>query len=627
MFNVYHLADATTVTLLGMFALWAVGSRRHWFVRTAVLGGVLLGMLLIPAYDVLVEFALEVLFIVIGMVVWRWWRRRARDSAADGIPFARFRPQVSLETLLLLMVVVAVVTTVAARAPGFAVYQWYEFFGAGVLAAAVALASVWVVCGQTRWWVRLAAVPPLVFCFAIVTYAFWISRWMLQHWLTTPSYAPKYWQAVVNDGIISGSQHWFRTVGLGMTIICVWLLLMVRAEWFDPFREADDAAPAPQRTERRIWVARWTASVLFVLVLLFPLYLFYCLLTPTPIPDLSAPRPNGYDDLLTAGRMVGESDGNGVWRLPQLPTAELRQTVAKNMPAFQLVHRALEHECRFPLTGFTGRENPAISTADQRALFGLQEALRGRVMLAARDGSVHEQAATQFELLRLAMVEARSSGWDPYELNGTFTPFENENVLGIYALRNKLRRDDCAKLAQELCVLAAQAIPFEKRNEQQRVIAENSGWEPHIRSILDGWSGIDRYGYSNDTFIRRTIELRTLIVSLAVRAFQLEHGRLPATLSELTPDLLPTIPADPFDGLPLKYRVAGDRAVLYSVGPDGVDNGGNLDVATGTRDITLDDLFPEATDQARAQAAGGAGAASDGMSDSQNEEAAEKAEP
>jgi hypothetical protein len=37
------------------------------------------------------------------------------------------------------------------------------------------------------------------------------------------------------------------------------------------------------------------------------------------------------------------------------------------------------------------------------------------------------------------------------------------------------------------------------------------------------------------------------------------------------------VPADPWDGRPLRYRRLPDGAVVYSVGADGVDNGGHFD--------------------------------------------------
>jgi len=66
-----------------------------------------------------------------------------------------------------------------------------------------------------------------------------------------------------------------------------------------------------------------------------------------------------------------------------------------------------------------------------------------------------------------------------------------------------------------------------------------------------------------------------LLVMLALRAYKLEHGAYPATLSALAPGYLKSVPADPFAlSGPLCYKLQGAKYLLYSVGPDGKDDGG-----------------------------------------------------
>jgi hypothetical protein len=91
-----------------------------------------------------------------------------------------------------------------------------------------------------------------------------------------------------------------------------------------------------------------------------------------------------------------------------------------------------------------------------------------------------------------------------------------------------------------------------------------------------------------------------LQVMLALRAYHLDHNQYPQALAQLVPKYISKIPDDPFamqdshgrligrmlmlTGLsredtvimpaPLRYRRTAHKYVLYSVGPDGVDNGG-----------------------------------------------------
>ena len=64
------------------------------------------------------------------------------------------------------------------------------------------------------------------------------------------------------------------------------------------------------------------------------------------------------------------------------------------------------------------------------------------------------------------------------------------------------------------------------------------------------------------------------IVGIALELYRREKGKYPSSLIELTPHLLPNIPADRITGNPVKYRVINGKPVVYSVGADRVDDGG-----------------------------------------------------
>lgn len=68
--------------------------------------------------------------------------------------------------------------------------------------------------------------------------------------------------------------------------------------------------------------------------------------------------------------------------------------------------------------------------------------------------------------------------------------------------------------------------------------------------------------------------IRVARAALAVEQFKLEEKKLPADLEILSPRFLKNVPADPFDGKPLRYRRLENGYVIYSVGSDGQDNGG-----------------------------------------------------
>lgn len=66
-----------------------------------------------------------------------------------------------------------------------------------------------------------------------------------------------------------------------------------------------------------------------------------------------------------------------------------------------------------------------------------------------------------------------------------------------------------------------------------------------------------------------------LVIAFALQSYKSEYGTYPKDLSALIPEHLPVLPEDPFatEGT-FKYRRSGNAYRLYSVGPDGEDNGG-----------------------------------------------------
>jgi hypothetical protein len=81
----------------------------------------------------------------------------------------------------------------------------------------------------------------------------------------------------------------------------------------------------------------------------------------------------------------------------------------------------------------------------------------------------------------------------------------------------------------------------------------------------------ERFVYVEEMQLQNSL----LTVSLSLRAYKLQNGIYPTSLTQLTPSCLKTLPKDPFSlkGT-FRYKLKGENYVLYSVGPDGKDNGG-----------------------------------------------------
>jgi hypothetical protein len=71
--------------------------------------------------------------------------------------------------------------------------------------------------------------------------------------------------------------------------------------------------------------------------------------------------------------------------------------------------------------------------------------------------------------------------------------------------------------------------------------------------------------------------LRCLSTALAAECYRRSHGRWPASLEPLVSRLPGGVTVDPYNGEPLHLKRVSDGVLIYSVGPDGVDNGGQID--------------------------------------------------
>jgi hypothetical protein len=573
--NVYHLTEAVPAALFGMFALWAAASKRHWFVRTAVVAAALLVVLLIPAHEVVVEFGVMVLLVVVGLAIWR--RRKREISTENADPYSGFRLRLSLETLMLLTVIVAVVTAVAASAPIWNVYQWLRMILTGTMAAVIGLACVWVICGRSPWQLRAVAAPLLAVSFGALLHILMTAANVWQSWMQSSGSFSQYWDSVKRD-VWHGGPYWITASAVGTAIFCGWLFFVRRAGWFDPFDELIDE---PRVTDR----ARWAAVLFFIAVSLFPLALFYRLLTPTQIPAVKLPKPNGFDDFVAAGRMIGAVDGAKLARSDLLSDKERRTILARHAAAIDRMRLGLQKGCWHPF-GYIPK-----TTDDEVAVGHLISALAVRGALADRDGSVEERLTAYWDWLRVCVESDRGTG-TTYSIPAQL---EGGAVLGLANIRTRLSAQQCIELAADLWNLEASRESWQVRSQRQRIIDENVDWQWRLQATLADWSGTERYEWARSAQLRRMTEMRILIAELGIRAHKLDTGRVPTTLTELVPKYLPAIPDDPYGNGAVKYAVSANGYTLYSIGPDGDDDRGRPIVnqrGTEDGDLTNADLLP-----------------------------------
>ena len=97
---------------------------------------------------------------------------------------------------------------------------------------------------------------------------------------------------------------------------------------------------------------------------------------------------------------------------------------------------------------------------------------------------------------------------------------------------------------------------------------------------------------------RTVTSIRAAECLVALRRWQFSHREMPSTLARVIGgSALTRVPADPFDGKPFRMTVIDEKPVIYSIGRDGKDDGGQKDSKFDTQAGDLIYQLPPLEDQ------------------------------
>ena len=161
-----------------------------------------------------------------------------------------------------------------------------------------------------------------------------------------------------------------------------------------------------------------------------------------------------------------------------------------------------------------------------------------------------------------------------YRQHGTY---EDEKALLLHYRDRELelRRAVRSPTWTEMCQLpgVTNMIPFQSKYPSRMQTMMNMKQIALAGMLYAQGQGQSWLGRAADAEARR----RLIVTAIALKRYHVRHGSYPNSLQELVPELLKYPPSDFVDGKPLRYCLTDDgHFVLYSVGLDCVDNGGEM---------------------------------------------------
>jgi hypothetical protein len=211
---------------------------------------------------------------------------------------------------------------------------------------------------------------------------------------------------------------------------------------------------------------------------------------------------------------------------------------------------------------------PTLLTALRGERAGLHEYVR-----AMAEGKV--TAAKYYAVgSTLGVLEALLGGRRPQRNLSTEIESRLAEQLSGYLNR---QHADMLRFANDL--VDAATLPPVEADERFRELESKIREEPYLVRIT-----APSFLMMREADRRMRANLRCAQAALASERYRLAHNDWPGSLDVLVKEgFLDAVPTDPYDHKPIRLKRTGDGLTLYSVGLDGIDNGGLVD-----RDKRLD---------------------------------------
>ena len=265
-----------------------------------------------------------------------------------------------------------------------------------------------------------------------------------------------------------------------------------------------------------------------------------------PPPPARLPNPNGYDDFVKAQKLMVVYTGE----ITRASAEQLREHLAKNVEALKLIREGLTKQCRIPIS-FSTNYLFLRSLADVKKLVWLLEA-QGR--LAELEHRTNDAARIYVEAIRYGQESCRG-GVMIDRLVGNACEAWGVNLLQKAA--GGLDANTCRETIKMLQEIDRTQEPLadvlrQEREGIRKTYPLSKRWQEMIPIASLNPAKRAQKGFAEECN-QGELRLKRLMIDLAARAYELEHGQHPQNWNELAPDYLDAIPVDPSTGTNLTF--------------------------------------------------------------------------
>jgi hypothetical protein len=258
-----------------------------------------------------------------------------------------------------------------------------------------------------------------------------------------------------------------------------------------------------------------------------------------PLPHL--PNPNGYDDLVSAGKLASTNTAG----YAKMSVYQLRPVVQGNAGALSLARDGLDKGCGVPVQYSQDGQRDVAGNYGKLRRLGEAFAAEGRLAeLEKRPGAAVD---SYVDLMRLGAATAHGGILVDAMVGSAI---ESLGATGLQKFVNQSDAKTCRETAAALETLDT------ARPSWPDVLKQEDNW---IRRTFGARSVLIEFVYhqqmkqrngqrAQKSYQAEQLKARRLMIDFASRAYELDKGHRPASAADLVPEYLKAVPKSPSTG-------------------------------------------------------------------------------